>query len=65
MAIKLRTKKVGRYYRLQKLINNVVVSEIDHNFINQLSAHIYGARINNPFLSNYIPKNERPYNWTA
>lgn len=61
--IKLRAVKVGRYYRLRKEVNNKVVAEIDHNFKNWQSAAIYGNRIDNPILSNYIPKDKRPYDF--
>ncbi len=50
--IKLRATKHGRYYKLEKLVNNKVVAVVEHNFKTNLDCIIYGNKINNPLLEN-------------
>lgn len=50
--IKLRAKKHGRYYKLEKLVNNKVVAVVEHNFKTNLDCIIYGNKINNPLYEN-------------
>lgn len=50
--IKLRSKKNGRFYQLQKLVDNQVVAVVDHNFRSMIDCVIYGNKINNPMLEN-------------
>lgn len=59
--IKLRAKKYGRYYKLEKLIDNEVVATIDHNFKTQLDCIIYGNKLDNPLYEN--PKTI--YRWVS
>jgi len=52
MTIKLRAKKIGRFYQLQKLVDNQVTEVVDHNFRSMIDCSIYGNKINNPMLAN-------------